>query len=58
MLSLHDLRVAHCLDIVVVMHAGTVCAVGVPDEVFTADLLLEVFGVRARTAPGLILELP
>jgi len=57
-LSLHDLRVAHCLDIVVVMHAGTVRAVGAPDEVLTADLLLEVFRVRARTTPGLILELP
>lgn len=58
LLSLHDLRVAHCLDLVVVLHAGLLCACGRPDEVLTPALLHDVFGVKARTAPGLIIELP
>jgi len=57
-LSLHDLRVAHCLDQVIVLHERRVRAAGRPDAVLTPDLLHDVFGVRARTAPGLILELP
>lgn len=57
-MSLHDLRVAHCLDAVIVMHKGRMCASGPPDEVLTPELLLEVFGVRASTTPGLTLELP
>lgn len=56
--SLHDLRVAHCLDIVVVLHQGGLRAAGKPDDVLTPELLREVFGVRARTAPGLSIELP
>lgn len=57
-LSLHDLRVAHCLDAIAVMHGGRLRAFGSPAAVLTPALLSEVFGVRARTAPGLILELP
>ncbi len=56
--SLHDLRLAHCLDYVAVLHQGRLRAAGSPGEVLTPELLLEVFGVRARTAPGLVLELP
>lgn len=56
--SLHDLRVAHCLDIVVVLHHGRLRAAGKPEDVLTPELLHEVFGVRARTAPGLSIELP
>ena len=56
--SLHDLRVAHCLDVVIVLHEGRLRAIGTPDEVLTPELLLEVFGVKARTTPGLSLELP
>ena len=56
--SLHDLRMASGLDVVVVMHEGRVRAVGPPDEVLTPALFAEVFGVQARTGPGLILELP
>jgi iron complex transport system ATP-binding protein len=56
--SLHDLRVAHCLDVIVVLHQGRLRAVGKPEEVLTPELLAEVFGVRARTGPGLVLELP
>lgn len=56
--SLHDLRVAYCLDVVVVLHAGKLRAVGAPEEVLTPELLLEVFGVQARREPGLSLFLP
>lgn len=58
LMSLHDLRAAGCFDEVVVLHERTLRATGKPDEVLTAGLLLDVFGVRARTAPGLLLELP
>ena len=56
--SLHDLRVAHCLDHIVVLDRGRLRAAGRPDDVLTPELLLDVFGVRARTTPGLSLELP
>ncbi len=56
--SLHDLRVAHCLDYLVVMHRGQIRAAGKPQEVLTPEILLEVFGVRGREATGLTLELP
>jgi iron complex transport system ATP-binding protein len=56
--SLHDLRVAHCLDVILVMSEGCLRAIGTPEEVLTPELLREVFGVRVRTAPGIILELP
>lgn len=57
-MSLHDLRVAHCLDFIAVMQAGKLRAFGKPGAVLTPELFAEVFGVRARTGPGLILELP
>jgi iron complex transport system ATP-binding protein len=57
-LSLHDLRLAHCLDEVVVLHEGALAAHGAPAAVLTPELLRTVFGVTARTSPGLILELP
>ncbi len=56
--SLHDLRAAHELDLVVVLHDHRLRAFGTPDEVLTPGLYLEVFGVRAVPAPGLSLELP
>jgi len=56
--SLHDLRVAHCLDHVVVLHDGEMHASGTPEAVLTPALLREVFRVRAETAPGLTLFLP
>jgi len=58
LLSLHDLRLAHCLDLLLVMHAGRLHASGRPDDVLTPACLLDVFGVRARQLPGLTLELP
>ncbi len=58
LMSLHDLRVASCLDLVAVLHDGRLRAMGKPDEVLTPNLFSQVFGVCARTAPGLLLELP
>ena len=58
LMSLHDLRVASCLDMIVVLQDGRLRAAGAPAEVLTPALLAEVFGVRARTAPSLIFELP
>lgn len=57
-MSLHDLRVAHCLDEVLVLAGGELRAAGSPGTVLTAALLHEVFGVRARAGETLILELP
>ncbi len=56
--SLHDLRVAHCLDRVVMLDRGRLAAMGRPEEVLTESRVREVFGVRMREAPGMILELP
>jgi len=56
--SLHDLRLAYCLDFVAVLHEGRLAAAGKPEEVLTPELLWNVFRVRARTAPGMILEIP
>jgi iron complex transport system ATP-binding protein len=58
LLSLHDLRVAHCLDFVVVLDHGRLRAAGAPETVLTPELLMEVFGVRAKQSTGLTLELP
>lgn len=56
--SLHDLRLAHCLDAVAMLQGGRLRAFGRPEEVLRPALLEEVFGVRARSGPGMILELP
>jgi len=49
--ALHDLNLAaaYC-DRVCVLHAGRVVAVGDPADVFTVDLLAEVYGVDVRIA--------
>lgn len=57
-LSLHDLRLAHCLDEIVVLHEGRLAAHGLPAAVLTPELLRTVFGVAVRPGPGLIIELP
>ncbi|PTY08140.1 ABC transporter ATP-binding protein [Opitutaceae bacterium EW11] len=56
--SLHELRAAYRLDIIVVLHQGRLRAAGPPQEVLTPELLNDVFGIRARTGSGLIFELP
>ncbi len=56
--SLHDLRVAHCFDLIVVLAGGRVDAVGKPAAVLTPNRLRAVFGVTMRTGNGILLELP
>jgi iron complex transport system ATP-binding protein len=56
--SLHDLRIAHELDAVAVLHEGRLRAFGPPSEVLTPRVLREVFGVQATYQPGLTLSLP
>jgi iron complex transport system ATP-binding protein len=56
--SLHDLRIAHCMDRLVMLDRGVLQAVGTPEEVLTASRVMAVFGVSMSTAPGLILKLP
>lgn len=56
--SLHDLRLAHCLDEIVVLHEGRLVAHGAPAAVLTEAVFRDVFGVAARMVPGLSLELP
>jgi iron complex transport system ATP-binding protein len=58
LLSLHDLRLAHSLDMVIVLHEGRLRAAGPPAAVLTPALLREVFGVCAEIAPGLVVHLP
>jgi iron complex transport system ATP-binding protein len=58
LLSLHDLRAVSRLDAVAVLQEGRLRAFGANGAVLTPELLREVFGVRARTAPSLIFELP
>ena len=58
LLSVHDLRVAHCMDRVLMLSGGRLAAAGTPEEVLTAERLREVFGVRARFGETLILDLP
>lgn len=47
--ALHDLNLAalHC-DALHVIAGGRIVASGTPDDVLTADLLADVFGVRAH----------
>lgn len=47
--ALHDLNLAAMFcDRLVVLQKGRVIAAGVPEEVLTADLIADVFGVQAR----------
>jgi iron complex transport system ATP-binding protein len=58
LISLHDLRVAHCMDQVVLLDQGNLVASGAPAQVLTPALLRQVFGVLSHEAMSLILELP
>jgi iron complex transport system ATP-binding protein len=55
--SVHDLRVALGLDLVIVLQQGRLRGVGPPAQVLTPALVHDVFGVRSRLEPGLVLEL-
>ncbi|HTL98345.1 MAG TPA: ABC transporter ATP-binding protein [Holophagaceae bacterium] len=58
LMSVHDLRVAHCMDRVLMLSGGRLAAAGAPEEVLTPERVLAVFGVRARVGETLILDLP
>ena len=58
LLSIHDLRVAHCMDRVLVLQQGRLVTQGPPEEALTPERIHAVFGVRAKVLPGLVLELP
>ena len=57
-LSLHDLSLASSLDLLAVLCATRLRALGSPSDILTPNLLLDVFGVRASATPSLNLELP
>jgi iron complex transport system ATP-binding protein len=56
-ISVHDLRLAHRMDQVLLLHHGKLEACGPPEQVLTPETLSRVFGVRARIEPGLSLSL-
>ena len=58
LLSLHDLRMAHCFDGALLLRRGRLVGDGRPEEVLTPAAILDVFGVRARPGVSLDLELP
>jgi len=58
LLSLHDLRMAHCFDRALVLQRGRLVGDGRPEEVLTPAAILDVFGVCARPGVSLDLELP
>ena len=58
LLSVHDLRVAHCMDQVLMLDRGRLSASGPPEAVLTPERIREVFGVRSRLGETLILDLP
>ncbi len=58
LISLHDLRIAHCMDQVVLLDRGDLIASGKPTQVLTPILIRQVFGVLSQEAMSLVLELP
>jgi len=58
LMSVHDLRLVRFMDHVLVLKHGELRASGAPDQVFTPELILEVFGVQARWEQAMVLELP
>lgn len=59
LMTIHDLRLALCMDRVLLLDRGRLRAQGTPDTVLTEAMIHEVFRVQARrTLPALTLELP
>jgi len=57
LMSLHDLRLAMCLDRVIVLNEGKLRADGDPENVLSDDMLQAVFGVRVQKEGGWNLHL-
>jgi iron complex transport system ATP-binding protein len=55
--SLHDLRLAHRLDELILLQNGKLRADGAPREVLTGETVAGVFGIRLRPAEGFDLEI-
>jgi iron complex transport system ATP-binding protein len=55
--SLHDLRLAHRLDELILLQHGQLRAAGTPSAVLTAETVADVFGIRLRPAEGFDLEI-
>lgn len=58
LVSLHDLRQAMHFDQVLVLENGRLTGHGVPAEVFTPELIRDVFRVETRYETALCLDLP
>ncbi|GLH73693.1 ABC transporter ATP-binding protein [Geothrix limicola] len=58
LVSLHDLRAAYRFDRVLVLDRGRLVGNGKPHEVLTAELIGEVFRVKATFVESLVPELP
>lgn len=57
LMSLHDLRLAMCLDRVIVLEEGKMRADGDPEEILSDEILRDVFGVRVQKDGGWNLHL-
>lgn len=55
--SLHDLRLAHRLDELILLEGGQLRAAGAPEDVLTPQRVADVFGIRLRPADGFDLEI-
>lgn len=56
---LHDLNLAaRYAENLVVMRAGRVHAIGSPDQVLTAEVVADAFGLRARIVPDPVCGTP
>lgn len=58
LMTIHDLRLALCMDQVLLLEQGRLRAQGAPETVLTEAMIHDVFRVQARTLPALTLELP
>lgn len=56
--SVHDLRIAHCMDLVIVLNYGKLEGFGPPESVLTPQVIERVFGVQSTLLPSMVLSLP
>ena len=57
--SVHDLNIAACYcDKIVLMKAGKIVAVGTPEEMFTPELILKLFGVHTQVTVNAVTGRP
>ena len=57
--SVHDLNVASCYcDKIILMKAGKIVAVGTPEEMFTPERILYLFGVHTQVTVNSVTKKP